>query len=127
MSNARDTQSGALFEISGQVSNGATWAEDIWFTEDGAALDLTGLEFRFQFRCHRHGTTELLLTTTDKLSIVTDTGSGVDRILRITVQPGALSQMRGDYFADLSSKDGGGDIKHWGHGVISFINDPIDW
>jgi hypothetical protein len=42
--------SGALFDVNGFVSNGATWAEDIYFFEDGAAVDLTGLSFEFQFR-----------------------------------------------------------------------------
>lgn len=127
MPRARDTQSGALFEISGQVSNGSTWAEDIWFTEDGAAMDLTGLEFRLQLRCCRTDQIEQTLTTADRLSIVTDSISGIDRILRITVPPSAMTQLSGDYFADLASKDASNEIKHWGHGVISFINDPIEW
>ena len=127
MPNARDSQSGALFVISGQVSNGATWAEDIWFTEDGAALDLTGLEFRLQLRCCRTSQIELSLTTSDRLSIVTESGSGVDRILRITVPPSAMTTLSGDYFADLASKDSSSVINHWAHGIVSFIDDPVLW
>lgn len=127
MARARDSQSGALFELSGQVSKGATWAEDIWFTEDGAAFLLTGLEFRLQLRNCRSDVVELLLNTGDELSLVEDTGSGVVRILRITVAPGAMTNLRGDYFADLSSKDAADTIKHWAHGIISFIDDPVLW
>lgn len=127
MPRARDSQSGALFEVSGQVSKGATWAEDIWFTEDGAAVDLTGLEFRLQLRCCRTSQIELTLTTSDRLSIVTDSVSGVDRILRIAVPPSAMTTLKGDYFADLAAKDVADVIQHWAHGIISFIDDPVLW
>lgn len=127
MARARDSQSGALLVMTGQVSNGSTWAEDIWFTEDGAAMDLTGLDFRLQIRCCRTNQITLLLTESDLLSVVTDSASGVDRILRITVPPSAMTQLSGDYFADLASKDAASEIKHWAHGIISFIDDPVLW
>lgn len=124
---AKDSQSsGALFEVNGTIANNATWSEDIYFSEAGAAMDISGLDWKMTFR--RDGgssTAEFTLGIGSGLSIVEDTDAGVDRILRIVVVPGTISSYSGDYICDLASQDVSDVVTLWAHGVISFRPNPV--
>ena len=117
---------GALFDLSGTVATNATWAEDVYFTEAGAPLDISGLDWKLTFR--RSGETTsadiTLSTVAGTLTVVAD-DNGHHRILRIGVAAGALSAYEGDFIADLASKDGAGAVMLWAHGTISFRPNPV--
>jgi hypothetical protein len=120
-------QSGAEAEASGTIAINATWSEDIYFrTPDGAAMDLTGLEFEFQFRTspNADSAVKTLSTSGGELTIETDDGA-VDSILRISVDPGAFASYPGDLVADLVAIDGDENVTLYAHGVISFTNNPV--
>ena len=123
---AGDTGARAL--LSGTVSNGATWYEDISMTEDGTAIANTpeGWEWRMMFREASQGydaAPALTLSTTDStLAISQGTDSTV---LQIRVDATSLSAMEGDYICDLASQDTNDRIIHWGHGLITFRHEPI--
>jgi len=124
---ARSTgEAGALFELSGTVATNATWAEDIFFTEAGAAFDISGLDWKLAFRRNGENTSAdfTLSTAAGTLAVVAD-DNGHQRILRIGVAAGALSVCEGDYIADLVSKDGAGAVMLWAHGTISFRPNPV--
>lgn len=118
--------SGALFELSGEVSNNATWSEDIYFYENGAGMDLTGLDFELQLRDSVEDTSaaKLLSITGGELSLQLDSGS-VRSILRIVVTAGTMSGYVGDYVADLVSQDDDDVVTHWAHGVLTFRRGPV--
>ena len=118
---------GALFDLSGTLATNATWQEDIYFTEAGAAFDLTGLDFKMTFRGDPDSTTADIVLSTDAgtLSIETDDEAGVDRILRINVPSGMLNSYQGDYVADLASQDADGKVVLWAHGIVSFRSNPV--
>lgn len=124
---ARDAQSsGALFELNGTVANNATWSEDIYFTEEGSAMDISGLDWKMTFRsCGESDTADFTLAIGSGLSIVEDADAGVDRILRITVAPGTLSSYSGDYVCDLASQDVADVVTLWAHGTVSFRSNPV--
>lgn len=127
---------GAETTISGEVSVNATWAEDIYFFDpDGAAMDISDLDFQLQFR--HTGTTydygwvapsstasaEVVLSTDDDLSLVADEGAIIS-ILRIEVAVGHFQNYAGDMIADLVAIDGDDRVIHYGHGVVSFRANP---
>lgn len=120
-------ESGAEATVSGTVSIFAKWSEDIYFRDpDGAAMDLTGLAFYFQFRCNAEATSAdvTLSTAAGTLSIVADSGA-VTSILRISADSSTFSSYEGDMIADLVAVDGSGDETHYAHGVVSFRNNPV--
>lgn len=120
------SQSGALFSMSGEVSNNATWDEYIYFLENGTGMVLTGLAFRLQFRESGDDTSVILdLTTADGELVITNDDGGDATILRINVPYSTLSALEGDYIADLVSKDSDSKLTHWAHGVVSFRPSPI--
>lgn len=121
--------SGALFEISGFVPTNATWSEDIYFSEAGAPTDLTGLSFKMSFRCSEEDDAAIITLSTDAgtLSVVEDTDSGVNRILRINVPAGTYSTYDGDYICDLASKDAQNSVLLWAHGVVTLRKNPVAW
>lgn len=124
LSNAAETV------ISGEVSAKATWSEDIYFREydtDGVetALDISDLDFYMQFRRSEDQTSaDLSISTADSLSIVAD-DDGVESILRINVTAGTFSNYIGDMICDLVAVDNQGSKTHYGHGVVTFLNDPV--
>lgn len=120
-------ESGALFDISGTVANNATWDEDIYFTQDAAPLDITGLSFKMTFRCRERYDSAALTLSTDAgtLLIVNDTDSGVNRILRIAVPAGSLNGYCGDFVCDLASQDAAEKVFLWGHGIVTFRPNPV--
>ncbi len=120
-------ESGALFELSGTVSNNATWDEYIYFLQSGVGMELTGLSFQFQFRrCEERDVSPCLSLTTaaGQLTIVDDDG-GNPTVLRINVPYTTISSLCGDYVADLVSKDADDKLTHWGHGTVTFRPNPV--
>lgn len=120
-------QSGAESIVSGTIPIYATWTEDIYFFDSaGAAMNISGLGFYFQFR--KDGTNTgadiTLSTVTGELSIVADGGS-VNSILRINANDGVFSAWAGDMIADLLAVDGSDNVTLYSHGVISFTNNPV--
>lgn len=116
---------GALFTISGEVSNNATWDEYIYFLENGSGMTLTGLSFQLQFRCSEEDTSSsLTLSTADaQLSITTDDND--IQVLRVNVPYTTISEMSGDYVMDIVSKDNDSKLTHWAHGTVTFTQNPI--
>lgn len=120
-------QSGAESEISGAIPIFAHWSEDIYFFDpsDGGAMDLTGLEFYFQFRSSADQTNaDVTLSTDSELSLELDGGS-VRSILRINCASGRFSNYAGDMIADLVGVDQSGNETLYGHGVVTFTNNPV--
>ena len=120
-------QSGAETEISGTIAINATWTEDIYFFDpsDGSAMDLTGLDFEFQFRRDPNQTSaDVTLSITDgTLSIEDDDGS-VASILRVNVPAATFLNYDGDMIADLIAQDQSDNVFLYGHGVVSFRLNP---
>lgn len=121
-------ESGALFDVSGTVANNATWAEDIYFIENGSGMSLTGLSFKMTFRCSGDDDSAVLTLSTGGggLSIVNDDAS-VASILRITASPSTLSGMEGDYICDLASQDQSDVVTLYAHGLVSFRSNPVSF
>jgi hypothetical protein len=121
-------RSGALFDLSGEIANNATWSEDIYFSESGAPSLLTGLSFKMTFRCRDDDTAAYLTLSTDTgaLSIQND-DDGYARILRISVTAGDLASYRGDYIADLASKDVANSVTLWANGIVTFTPNPVSF
>lgn len=119
--------SGAETEISGTIAANATWSEDIYFfDQDGAAIDLTDLDFYLQFRCDPGATSAdvTLSTTGGELSIEDDDGS-VASILRISADAGTFSNYEGDMIVDLVAVDPSDNVTLYGHGIVSIRNNPV--
>lgn len=118
--------SGALFAISGEVANNATWDEYIYFSQAGSGMVLTGLAFQFQFRSDGNSTSaDLTLTTAASQLTITNDDNGAATVLRINVPYTTISGLEGDYVADLVSKDTDNKLTAWAHGVVSFRQSPI--
>jgi len=119
--------SGAEASVSGAISIFAKWTEDIYFfSPDGSAMSLTGLDLYFQFRTDPSSRAADVTLSTDAgtLSIVAD-GGAVNSILRISADGSLFEDYEGDMTADLIAVDGSGDTTHYAHGVVSFRNNPV--
>lgn len=119
-------QSGAESDISGTIAINATWSEDIYFFDsDGAAMDISNLDFEFQFRSDAEdtGATITLSTADTTLTLVADSGSVIS-ILRILVDPGTFTAYVGDMVADLVATDATDNVTLYGHGIVTFTNNP---
>lgn len=118
--------SGALFDISGTVSNNATWDQSIYFYQGGAGIDLTGLSFELQFRQDQIATSaQVTLSTAAGDMTITNVAGGISNVLRINVPYTRISGLVGDYVTDLVSKDASDVLVHWGHGVMLFRQAPV--
>ncbi len=121
-------ESGAESEISGTIAINATWSEDIYFfdADTGAAMDISNLDFEFQFRSSQAdtGAAVTLSITAGTLSLEVDSGS-VTSILRITVDPGTFTAYAGDMIADLVAIDATDNVTLYGHGIVTFTNNPV--
>jgi hypothetical protein len=117
---------GAKGLISGTVSNGATWRENLEITEDGTFItDAPTFEWRMTFR-QDSDSPVLTLSTTDGTLTVTNSASATT--VAIVVAYTSLSDLEGDYICDLASLDTSttpDDLVHWAHGVVSFRDEPI--
>lgn len=118
--------SGALFTISGTVSNNSTWSELIFFYENGSGMDISDLSFQLQIRAGSFdaGASVTLSTAAGDLVIINDDG-GNPTILRINVPYTSISSLHGDYIVDLASKDSNETLVHWGNGVVLFRQSPV--
>lgn len=118
--------SGALFEISGTVSNNATWDELIYFFENGSGMDISDKSFQIQIREDSPDTSALVtLSTAAGDLVITNDDGGNPTILRINVPYTAISSLQGDYIVDLVSKDSNNTLVHFGHGVVLFRQSPV--
>lgn len=119
--------SGALQEVTGTISNNTTWDEYIYFIEDGAAVDLTGLSFEFQFResPESGAATVKVLSTADSELVITADSGGTNSILRINVPYTTINALDGDYIADLVAKDAADKLIHYASGVVTFRPSPV--
>ncbi len=119
---------GARGLISGVISNGATWWEDVEITEDGTVITSADTwVWRMTFReTDRDDATVLVLSTTDGTLTISQ---GADATtLQIRVAYTALSALEGDYICDLASLDTSttpDKVVHWANGVVSFRNEPV--
>ncbi|CAB4172092.1 hypothetical protein UFOVP1349_46 [uncultured Caudovirales phage] len=117
--------SGALFDVSGTVPVNATWAEDIYFTEDAAPFVLTDLSFKMTFRRDPAKTSaDYTLSTDDGTLSIEDDDDSYARILRINVPAGWFTEV-GDFIADLASEDTADKVISWANGIVSFRNNPV--
>jgi hypothetical protein len=120
--------SGAECEMSGVVPIYAYWSEDIYFFDpDGAAMDLTVLTIKLQFRRSASQTSaDVTLSTGGAgITLVADEGS-VTSIARIGVEASDLfSSYDGDMIADLIAIDGSGNATLYAHGVVTMTNNPV--
>ena len=111
--------------ISGDVSTGATWSESFVIRDQSGAdiIDIDDHSYQFQFRaCDSDTSAELTLTSA--ASEVTASESGGVTTIAIACAQSRLTNMRGDYVADLVSKTGS-TITHRGHGKVTFTNAPV--
>lgn len=119
--------SGALFELSGTVPTNATWSEDIYFTQNGEPMDISGLSWKMSFRQsdRESSSGEFSIATSDgTLSVVAD-ADGYMRVLRVSVAAGTFNEYCGDFIADLASKDVANQVDLWAHGVVTFRPNPV--
>ena len=119
---------GAETKISGEISAFADWNEDVYFFDPstGAAMPISGMGWYLQFRRDEKqtGADVTLSTVEGSLSIVAD-DNAVDSILRIAAAPGTFSSYIGNMICDLVGVDGDGETFHYGHGVVTILNDPV--
>jgi hypothetical protein len=128
---ARSGETGAHAILSGFISNGVSWYEDVAMTEDGTAIAGTPASWTWTmtFReSEEDDSAVLTLTTADDLTI--STGS-TETTLQIRVAQATIAALEGDYIVDLKSldtsdttHDSAGRSRHWAHGIITVRNEP---
>jgi len=114
--------------ISGEQSIYATWAEDYYFfaRSTGAAEDLTGIDFEYQFRrCVSQVSADVTLSISNGMLSIEDDAGSVASILRVNAPSGTFAQYEGSMIADLVAIDEDGNRFHKGHGVMTFLNEPV--
>lgn len=127
MATSRTSSShGAQNNVSGIISNGATWYETVVMTDQNGD-PLTGVDadtWQFQFRCNPDSQSpDLTLTTADGTLTITESTTTT---MLINVPQASLANMVGDYTADLVSKAASdGRLTHRAHGLVTFRNDPV--
>jgi hypothetical protein len=119
-------KTGARGIISGFVSNGATWWEDVELTENGTVVtDADTWLWKLEI-CKDPDTADLTLSTTDGTLNITQGASATT--LEIRVVYSALTALDGDYHAYLWSLDTStapDRLILWGRGTITFLNEPV--
>lgn len=127
-SSTRDTAARGI--ISGEISNGATWVEDLEITLDGTAIAGTPASWTWTLTLRDScGATVLTLSTSaSTLSISQGTESTV---LQIRCPQSSLANLADNYDINIRSQDpsdttveSGGKIVHWGHGSVVMLNEP---
>src|SRR5262245_48216097 len=109
--------SAANTTVSGVVSTGASWIEDVEMSVDGAAItDADTFTWQFNFRkCYGNTSADLSLSTTG--GTLTISQGSDSTTLQIRVSPDTMSSLCGDYLADLVYEDGDGNRIHQAHGI----------
>ena|ERR1051325_2892227 len=120
-------QSGAECDLSGVIAINASWNEDIYFFDaDGAAVDISDLDWSFQFRTSPDATSaDVTLSTVAGTLTVEDDNGSVSSILRISADPGTFTNYEGDMIADLIAVDADDVVTLYAHGVVTFANNPV--
>ena len=122
---ASSVTSGARGTVAGIVSNGATWVEDIQIAENGAPItsaDTMTWQFNFRQNDQTLSAALSLSTATGTLTIVQGT---TETTVQIRVASSLLTNIEGDYIADLASRAVDGTVTHWLHGIVTFIKEPV--
>lgn len=120
------TGTAARFIVSGFVSTDASWIEEYNFQVDGGVIDADAdiWEWQFNFRAAvSDDSPALSLSTT--AGTITVTNGADSTTVAINVPPDDLSDLEGDYIADMAYETAAGVRVHWAHGIISFRNEPI--
>jgi len=124
---SRDGPSGALFNVEGTIARNATWAEDIYFYENGVGLDISLFDWKITLRADpEQDSADFTASISDGLTIVSD-NANVSSILRISVPPADISGLRGDYVIDIASQATDLSVICWAHGTISMTRNPVTW
>lgn len=113
--------------ISGAISGGATWYEDVTMTDNGTVItNADTWDWRMTFRDSIDDDSSVLTLSTDD-GTLTITQNADSTTLGIRVAASSLSSIDGDKVADIESRDSDGRIIHWGHGIVTFPNAPPTW
>ncbi len=129
---SRSGETGARAIISGTVSNGATWYEDVAMTEDGTAIagSPASWTWTMTFRESLEDDSARLTLTTATSGGLTISQGSTETTLQIRVPKASLEGLAGDYFVDLKSLDtdttydSAGRTIHWAHGLVTVRNEP---
>ncbi len=120
-------QTGARGLISGAISNGATWWEDVAITEDGTFItDADDWVWRMTFRESDDAAPALTLSTADGTLTILQTVTHTT--LQIRVAYTSVSAPEGDYITDLASLDTSTTpdrVIQWAHGNVTFRDEPV--
>jgi hypothetical protein len=129
---SRSSETGARALLSGSISNGVTWYEDVAMTEDGTAISGSPASWTWTmtFRENLEDDSAALTLTTASGGGLTISQGADATTLQIRVAKATISPLEGDYFVDLKSLDtdttydSAGRSIHWAHGVVTVRNEP---
>lgn len=119
--------------LSGTISNGVTWYEDVLMTEDGTAISGSPQNWTWTMTFRENFTDDsavLTLTTASGEGLTISQGAS-STTLQIRVAKADLADLDGDYVVDLKSLntsdttyDSAGRSRHWAHGIVTVRNEP---
>jgi hypothetical protein len=113
-------QTGAKGIVSGTVTSGATWIEQFELDQNGVQIDQADTSvWKFLFKDCDNGTPVLTLISGSQITVTQNTTSTIFAI------HAAVSNMCGDYRADLAQQTPSGDIIHWASGVVTFVEENL--
>lgn len=130
---SRSGDTGAQALLSGTISNGASWYEDVAMTEDGTAISGSPASWTWTMTFREEDTDDsaVLTLTTATGGGLTVTQGATETTLAIRVAKASLSDLDGDYVVDLKSLDtsdttydSAGRTRHWAHGIVTVRNEP---
>ena len=113
--------------ISGTISNGATWWEDVEITEDGTVITSAD-SWVWHLTVREDYETAPILTLTTADGTLTISQGSTSTTLQIRVAYTVLSDIIGDYIVDIASIDTSTNpdkVVHWAHGIVTFRNEPV--
>lgn len=125
---------GARAVISGSVSKGVTWSEDIDMTSDGTAIAGTPENWAWYmtFRSNEEDDSALLTLSTSAGTLAISQGASATTLQIRAAAATVNAVTEGDYVCDLVSldttdtaADSAGASIHWGHGRVTFLNGPV--
>jgi len=120
MNRSTPSRTGAKGLVSGFVTSGATWIEQFELSQNDLEItDADTSTWKFVFKNCDNGTPVLTLTSGAEITVTQSTTS---TIFAINV---AVSNMCGDYQADLAQQTPSGDIIHWASGVVTFTQENL--
>lgn len=120
MNRSATLQTGAKFLVAGAATSGATWIEQFELDQNGA--EIAGADtstWKFVFKNCDNGNPVLTLTSGTEITVTQNTTS---TIFAIYVN---VTNMCGDYRADLAQRTAGGDIIHWVSGTVTFVQENL--